>query len=162
LPRRGGRHVWASTGKDARDFLLGLGARDVLSREETTAEGRPLEGERWAACVDPVGGPSLAYALRTLRYGGAVASSGNSGGVELHTTVFPFILRGVALLGIDSAQTSIARRRDVWQRLADDLRPVLPDEGTREVTLDELDGVLDATLRGEGFGRTVVRVSGAS
>jgi acrylyl-CoA reductase (NADPH) len=158
LARRG-HEVWASTGKDAREFLLGLGAREVLPRQETSAEGRPLESERWAGCVDPVGGASLAYALRTLRYGGAVASSGNTGGGELHTTVFPFILRGVALLGVDSAQTPIERRREVWRRLAEDLRPELPREATREVALDDLDDILDAALRGEGFGRTVVRLA---
>ncbi|HYT27261.1 MAG TPA: oxidoreductase [Actinomycetota bacterium] len=158
-----GYEVWASTGKREEEaFLRGLGASEVLPREETSAEGsRPLEPARWAGCVDPVGGASLAYALRTLREGAAVAASGNTGGVELHTTVLPFILRGVALLGVDSAHTPIERRRRVWERLAGDLRPRGLDEWiTREVSLDDLGGVLDDTLAGRGRGRTVVRVGG--
>ncbi len=156
-----GHEVHASTGKaDEEGFLRALGASHVLSREETSAEpGRPLESERWAGVVDPVGGASLAYALRTLRRGAAVAASGNTGGAELHTTVLPFILRGIALYGIDSAQTPLARRREVWDRLAGDLRPPALDElVTREVGLDELGSVLEETRRGGARGRTLVRV----
>jgi len=158
-----GYQVTASTGKaDQEAFLRGLGAAEVVSREATSAEsGRPLESARWAGCVDPVGGAGLAYALRTLRQDAAVASSGNTGGVELRTTVLPFILRGVALLGIDSAHTPIERRRRVWERLATDLRPRGLDESiTSEIPLDQLDGVLDEVLAGRGRGRTVVRVGG--
>jgi acrylyl-CoA reductase (NADPH) len=157
-----GYEVHASTGKaqDA-DTLRALGAAAVLSREETSAPSdRPLESERWAGCVDPVGGTSLAYALRTMRYRGAVASSGNTGGVELRTTVFPFILRAVALLGVDSVGVPIAERRQVWERLAGDLRPRGIDDLVREVTLDDLDPLLDEMLTGRGRGRTVVRVGG--
>jgi putative YhdH/YhfP family quinone oxidoreductase len=154
-----GYEVHASTGKpEEHDFLRGLGAAEILTREETSGEGRPLEGERWAGCVDAVGGPSLSYALRTLRLGCSVAASGNVGGAELHTTVFPFILRGVNLLGIDSANTPIARRREVWGRLAGDLRPAGLDGLTREVPFDELGAVLDETLAGKARGRTVVRL----
>jgi putative YhdH/YhfP family quinone oxidoreductase len=155
-----GHEVWASTGKAGeRELLLGLGAEEVLAREETSGEGRPLESERWAGCVDPVGGAATAYALRTLRRGAAIATSGMVGGADVHTTVFPFILRGTALLGIDSGETPIARRREVWRRLADDLRPLRLEELTRETTLDDLDATLDATLRGEAIGRTVVRIA---
>jgi putative YhdH/YhfP family quinone oxidoreductase len=156
-----GYQVAASTGKpEAEGFLRELGAAEVLSREETSTESsRPLERARWAGCVDPVGGASLAYALRTLAQGGAVAASGNTGGPELRTTVLPFILRGVALLGVDSAHTPIERRRRVWERLAGDLRPRGLDESiTREVPLDELDALLDGVLAGKGQGRTVVRI----
>ena len=156
-----GYQVAASTGKpEAEGFLRELGAAEVLSREETSTESsRPLERARWAGCVDPVGGASLAYALRTLDQGGAVAASGNTGGPELRTTVLPFILRGVALLGVDSAHTPIERRRRVWERLAGDLRPRGLDESiTREVPLDELDALLDGVLAGKGQGRTVVRI----
>jgi acrylyl-CoA reductase (NADPH) len=154
-----GYDVVASTGKpDQQDLLLGLGAKEVISREETTGAKRPVDKERWAACVDPVGGEGTAYALSTLAYGRACATSGMVGGGELQTTVFPFILRGVALLGIDSVQTPIERRRELWQRLGDDLKPQHLDVLAREISFDELGDALDATLRGEGVGRTIVRV----
>jgi putative YhdH/YhfP family quinone oxidoreductase len=157
-----GYDVTAVTGKHAQSrWLHELGARQVMDREETLAEGKPLERERWAGCVDPVGGPPLAYALRTLRYGAAAASCGNVAGADLHTTILPFILRGISLLGIDSVQTPIARRREVWTRLATDLRPVSFERssGARETTLDGVGEVLDAGLNGGAVGRTVVRVS---
>jgi acrylyl-CoA reductase (NADPH) len=156
-----GHEVHASTGKaDEADFLRALGAAEVLSREETSAEPeRPLEAQRWAGCVDPVGGAALAYALRTTRYGGAVAVSGLTGGTDVHTTVFPFILRAVSVFGIDSVGTPIERRRAVWERLAGDLRPpALDDEITREVGLEDVDGLLDDVLAGSARGRTVVRI----
>jgi acrylyl-CoA reductase (NADPH) len=158
-----GFEVHASTGKpDEADFLRALGAREVLAREETSAAPeRPLESQRWAACVDPVGGAALAYALRTVRYGGAVAASGLTGGTDLHTTVFPFILRAVSLLGVDSVNTPFDVRRRVWERLAGDLRPRgLEEQITREVGLDEVDPLLDDVLAGRARGRTVVRVGG--
>lgn len=157
-----GYEVVASTGKaGAEEFLRGLGASEVLSREETSGESRrPLESERWAAVVDPLGGAPTAYALRTARYGGAVALSGLVAGTSLETTVMPFILRGVALLGIDSVGTPIARRREIWGRLASDLRPRGLDESiTREISLDELPTTLERTARGEAQGRTVVRIA---
>ena len=99
--------------------------------------------------------------LRTLRSGGAVAASGNTGGRDLHTTVFPFILRGVDLLGIDSVNTPIDRRRKVWQRLATDLRPPHLEESiAREVDLDDVGAVLDEIREGRVRGRVVVRVGG--
>ena len=158
-----GFEVAAATGKpDEADWLRELGASDVLSREETSAESRkPMESERWAAVVDPVGGTSLAYALRTTRYGGAVAASGLTGGTALETTVFPFILRAVSLLGVDSVNTPTDVRLAVWDRLAGDLRPNGLDESiTREIPLDEVNGLLDDVLAGKGVGRTVVRVGG--
>ena len=108
-----GFEVVAATGKpDEADWLRELGASDVLSREETSEESKkPMESERWAAVVDPVGGKALAYALRTTKYGGAVAASGLTGGTSLETTVFPFILRGVSLLGVDSVNTPDDVRR---------------------------------------------------
>jgi acrylyl-CoA reductase (NADPH) len=157
-----GYEVWASTGKaDQHDYLRGLGAQEVVGREETTAASdRPLEKMRWAAAIDPVGGAATAYALRTTRYGGAVALSGLTGGTKLDTTVLPFILRAVSLLGIDSVAASAALRREVWARLAGDLRPRgLQDAIAREVDLDGIEPVLDALLAGEAVGRTVVRVS---
>jgi NADPH:quinone reductase-like Zn-dependent oxidoreductase len=103
-----------------------------------------------------VGGTTLANVLSRIRYGGAVAASGLTGGAELSMTVMPFILRGVALLGIDSVQTPMDHRRAVWHRLGNDLKPTgLADIG-RDVTLDDLDGVLDEILRGGVTGRDVI------
>ncbi len=158
-----GHEVHAATGKaEEADFLREIGASEVLSREETSGESkRPLESQRWAAVVDPVGGAALAYALRTVRYDGAVAASGLTGGTDLHTTVFPFILRGVSLLGVDSVNTRTERRREVWRRLAGDLRPPALDEQiTREIALDDVDPLLDDVLAGRAKGRTVVRIGG--
>jgi acrylyl-CoA reductase (NADPH) len=156
-----GYEVWAATGKAAEhDYLRSLGAHEILTREETTAESdRPLEKMRWAAAVDPVGGAATAYALRTTRYGGAIALSGLPGGAGLKTTVLPFILRSVSLLGIDSVNAGADLRREVWARLAADLRPRgLGEAIAREVDLDGIEPVLDALLAGEAVGRTVVRL----
>jgi acrylyl-CoA reductase (NADPH) len=152
-----GYEVVASSGKDP-DFLRSLGAADVISREDAAGDaGRPLEKTRWAAAVDAVGGATLAGVLRSMRYGGVVAASGNAGGIKLESTVLPFILRAVRLLGIDSVQTPIDVRRSTWERLAGDLRPRHLD-GARAIGLDELEPALDAILRGELQGRTVVRI----
>ena len=102
-----GYEVWAATGKaEEGERLRSLGASGILTRDEVTTAGKPLESERWAAAVDAVGAATLPYVLRTLRTGGAVAASGNASGPKLDTTVFPFILRGVALLGMDSVRSS--------------------------------------------------------
>jgi acrylyl-CoA reductase (NADPH) len=157
-----GYEVHAATGKSAEhDYLKSLGAAEVLDRDEVTARSdRPLERQRWAATVDPIGGPGTAYALRTTRYGGAVATSGLTAGTKLDATVLPFILRGVSLLGIDSVQASPETREAVWRRLATDLRPRgLDDAIAREVDLEGIEPVLDALLAGEAVGRTVVRLS---
>ena len=154
-----GYEVWAATGKpEESDRLRSLGAVGILERDEVTGTGRPLESERWAGAVDAVGGATLPYVLRTLRIGASVACSGNAGGADLATTVFPFILRGVSLLGMDSVHVPIARRRELWDRLATDLRPRDLGVHCREVTLDSLDEALDAILAGEARGRWVVRI----
>jgi acrylyl-CoA reductase (NADPH) len=157
-----GYHVVASTGKTAaHDYLRSLGAEEILSREETTDEsGRPLQKARWAGAVDPVGGKTLAYLLATTKFGGSVALSGLTGGPKLTTTVFPFILRGVNLLGIDSAHVSQDYRIRVWNRLAGDLKPdrLLESIATREIALDELPEVLSAILKGKVTGRTIVKM----
>jgi len=156
-----GYEVWAATGKpDEAARLTALGAVGILTRDEVTAEGRPLETERWAGAVDAVGGATLPYVLRSLRTGGAVAASGNAGGAKLETTVFPFILRGVGLLGMDSVNMLIARRRHLWDRLATDLRPRDLGRYITEVTLDTLDVALDGIVAGEARGRWIVRVGG--
>jgi len=153
--------VWAATGKpDEAARLLALGAAGILARDEVTGEGRPLESERWAGAIDAVGGATLPYILRTLRTGGAVAASGNAGGARLETTVLPFILRGVALLGMDSVNVPIARRRELWDRLATDLRPREIGLRATEVTLDTLDEALDGIVAGAARGRWIVRMGG--
>lgn len=156
-----GHEVWAATGKaDQSGRLTQLGAAGTLTREEVTASGRPLDSARWAGAVDTVGAATLPYVLRTLGLGAAVASSGNASGADLATTVFPFILRGVALLGMDSANMAIGPRRALWNRLATDLAPHGMDAGIAEVTLDTLEPALDAIFAGQARGRWVVRVSG--
>lgn len=155
-----GHEVWAATGKaDEADRLRRMGAAGILDRDEVTGEGKPLESERWAGAVDAVGAATLPYVLRTLRHGAAVASSGNASGPRLDTTVFPFILRGVALLGMDSAAMAIERRRAIWDRLATDLRPLDLGEGITEVTLDTLEPALDGIVAGAARGRWVVNVA---
>lgn len=154
-----GYEVWAVTGKpEAHDELKSLGVAGILDRSEVAAEGRALEAERWAAAVDAVGAATLPYLLRTLRYGGAVAASGNTSGPALATTVFPFILRGVALIGIDSVAVPIDERRALWNRLADDLRPRQLGRAVTEVTLEDLGGALDAILAGRARGRWIVQI----
>ncbi len=157
-----GYEVVAATGKEnEHDYLKGLGASEVIGRDEVTAAPeRPLEKQRWAAVIDPVGGGATAYALRTTRYGGAVALSGVTAGAKLDTTVLPFILRGVGLLGIESVEAPVELRRAVWQRLATDWRPAgLEDAIAREVDLDGIEPVLDALLAGAAVGRTVVTLA---
>ena len=160
-----GHEVWAATGKpDEEPRLRELGAVGLVPRAECTVESaRPLESARWAGAVDTVGAATLPYVLRTLRPGAAVASSGNAGGARLDTTVLPFILRGVALLGMDSANMAIADRRALWERIATDLRPngLDDDAGVTEVALADVEVALDAILAGGARGRWVVRV-GAS
>jgi putative YhdH/YhfP family quinone oxidoreductase len=155
-----GYEVWAATGKaDEQDRLRELGATGFLTRDEVTAESpRPLESARWAGAIDAVGGPTMPYILRTLHVGGAVASCGNAGGPGFSTTVLPFILRGVALLGMDSVTVPIGERRDLWNRLATDYRPQGLGEDVTEVSLDTLDGALDAIVDGRARGRWIVRV----
>lgn len=157
-----GYEVWASTGKPAAAERLGaLGVAGVLGREEVSAEsGRPLEAERWAGAIDCVGGSTLPYILRTLRLHGAVAASGNTSGPGVATTVFPFILRGTALLGIDSAHVPIDERRALWSRIATDLRPIALGDEVTEVDLDGIEPALDAILAGRAQGRWLVRVGG--
>ena len=155
-----GFEVVASTGKDAREYLESLGAAEVVGREDVAGDGKPLGKQRWAAAVDSVGGAVLAGLFPQIRYGGAVAATGLTAGVKVETTVMPFILRSVALLGVDSVQTPMEERAEIWRRLAGDLRPPQLDEAiTREISLDELEPALDAILKGGLTGRTVVRVA---
>ena len=156
-----GYTVAASTGKTSEHaFLRELGATEILSREDVSAESnRPLDGERWAGAVDPVGGATTAYLVRTMKYGGSIALSGLTGGGAFATTVYPFILRGVNLLGIDSVSCPMAKRAEVWTRLATDLKPKgLLESIAVETDLDGVRGVCAEILAGKVRGRTLVRI----
>jgi NADPH2:quinone reductase len=119
---------------------------------------RPLEKSMWAGAVDPVGGETLAWLTRTMMYGGTIALSGLTGGTEVHTTVLPFILRSVKLLGIDSAMCPMGPRLEVWRRLATDMKPGNLRAIAREVRLSDLPGVFPELLKGNARGRTVVKL----
>lgn len=153
-----GYEVVASSGKaSANEFLLGLGASRVIDRTELSADDpRPLQTTTYAAAVDCVGGNTLANVLKRLNYGSAVAASGLTGGTAIPTSVMPFILRGVALLGIDSVQTPMEVRRNVWSRIASDLKPAGLESIGHSIGLNDLDQVLTAILAGEVSGRYVV------
>jgi acrylyl-CoA reductase (NADPH) len=158
-----GYEVVASTGKpDAADRLKALGAADVIGRlpEDPDAKPRPLGKTRWAGAVDCVGGKTLADVLSTVRYGGAVAASGLTGGAGLNTTVMPFILRGVALLGMDSVLMPIGPHRELWEKLGSSLRPQHLSEISKDVDVKDVIGVLDEIHAGRYSGRAVVRVAG--
>lgn len=154
-----GYDVVAVTGKEAEhDYLRQLGAKEILPREAVVGEKvRALDKQLWAAAVDPVGGHMLAAVLSKMQYGGSVAVSGLTGGTDLPTTVFPFILRGVNLLGIDSVYCPMDVRLKIWQRMATDMKPNgLLEQIQREITLNELPDALSTILKGESRGRTVV------
>ncbi|MDE2343382.1 MAG: oxidoreductase [Betaproteobacteria bacterium] len=154
-----GYAVTAVTGKANRaDYLRTLGAREVLLRADIDFGSRPLEKALWAGAVDPVGGSMLAWLTRTMQPHGSIASSGLTGGIDLHTTVMPFILRGINLLGIDSVTCPMPLRLEVWRRLASDLRPRHWTDLVHEITLEGLDAVFERLMKGEGLGRTVVRL----
>ena len=156
-----GYTVAASTGKTSEQaYLKELGASEFLSREETSAESkRPMDKERWAGSLDSVGGSTLAYLIRTTAYNGSIASYGNTGGVNFSSTVFPFILRGINLLGIDSVHCPTELRHHLWQRLASDYKPDrLLDLISSEVPFEDLPQVLATILKGGVRGRTVVRI----
>lgn len=156
-----GYEVAASTGKASEhEYLQELGATKILSRDDVSGQSdSPLEAELWAGAVDPVGADTTAYLLRTTRYGGSVATCGLTGGFAVNTTVLPFILRGVNLLGIDSVQCPPDVRAAVWKRLGSDLKPKnLADSISHEVGLDEIPAVAGRILAGGVKGRTIVRL----
>jgi putative YhdH/YhfP family quinone oxidoreductase len=157
---KAGYRVVAATGKATEaDYLQRLGAAEVISREQAL-EGseRPLGKERWAGVVDCVGGEMLATAIKATRYGGAVTCCGLVGSPELPLNVYPFILRGVSLHGIDSAQCPMGPRQQVWQKLAGDWKPRELAAAAEECTLQELEPRIHAILAGKHRGRTVVNL----
>lgn len=154
-----GYAVTAVTGKGAEhDFLRHLGATEILDRASIEYGSRSLEKPLWAAAFDSVGGDQLAWLTRTLQPQGLIASFGNAGGVELKTTVLPFILRGVRLIGVDSAATPMPLRKRVWARLASDLKPPHLAEIAHEISLTDLNGYFERMLKGNIRGRAVVSI----
>jgi len=154
-----GYQVTALTGKpEQEEFLKALGAAAVVDRRTLEMGKRPLEKALWAGAVDPVGGETLAWLTRTMQHGGCIASSGLTGGSELHTTVMPFILRGVNLLGIDSAMCPMPLRTEVWRRLASDLKPARLSLTTTEIALEDLSRAFETLLGGGARGRFLVRL----
>lgn len=159
LARRGYR-VAASTGRPQEyEYLRDLGAQVLIDRAELAGAAKPLLAERWAGCVDSVGGATLAHVLASLRLHGAVASCGNAGGVELSTTVLPLLLRGISVLGIDSAQCPTPRRIAAWKRLAAEMPLDLLDAITAETSLADVPVLAAQILKGQVRGRVVVDVN---
>ncbi len=157
-----GYQVTASTGRaETHDYLRSLGATSLIDRAELSEPaGRPLDKERWAGCVDSVGGTTLAHLLTNIAYRGSVAAVGLAGGSKLETTVIPFLLRGINLLGIDSVMCPKARRMAAWQRLTRDLPMAKLDAMITEATLGDLPGLAGDILKGQIKGRVVVDVNG--
>ncbi len=163
LLAKSGYSVTALTGRRQEEgFLRGLGASAILDRAEYAGPGKPLAGERWHGAIDTAGGVILANVLAAMARELAVAACGLAASTDLPTTVFPFILRGVALLGIDSVQCPRERREDAWRRLARDFEARDFEFVTEVIGLDDLPARADAILAGQVRGRTVVRVRGES
>jgi acrylyl-CoA reductase (NADPH) len=156
-----GYKVVASSGRaELHDYLRSIGASEIIDRNVLASPSkRPLDSERWAAGIDNVGGDTLAGLLRSVAIGGSVASCGLAGGAAVNTTVFPFILRGVNLLGIDSVRTPNQRRREIWERLARDLPSNLLDKMIQVEPLTKVFQLGEQILAGKTRGRTVIDVN---
>lgn len=161
LLARLGHQVVAATGKAAEaDYLRRLGAANVIDRAELAASGKPLQKERWAGVVDALGSHALANACAQTRYGGAVAACGLAQGMDFPSSVAPFILRGISLLGIDSVMAPMALREQAWARLARDLDPQLLETMTTEVPLSGAIEAAQKLMAGQVRGRIVVKTGG--
>ncbi|QOZ75573.1 oxidoreductase [Bradyrhizobium sp. CCBAU 53351] len=155
-----GYHVIASTGRAAEaDYLKHIGAAEIVDRNELSGAAKPIAKERWAGGVDSVGSTTLANLLSMAKYGGAIAACGLAGGLDLPSSVAPFILRGVCLLGIDSVMCPIEPRKAAWQRLASDLDRAKLTEITHEISLDDVPQWGAKILAGEVRGRIVVKIA---
>jgi acrylyl-CoA reductase (NADPH) len=153
-----GHKVVAATGKAGEaDYLKSLGATTIIDRAELSAPGKPLQKERWTAVVDAVGSHTLVNACAQTRYGGAIAACGLAQGLDFPATVAPFILRGIALLGVDSVMAPLALREQAWARLARDLDPALLETMTTEISLAEAIPAAQRLMAGQVRGRLVVR-----
>lgn len=155
-----GYTVVAVTGRmEHAEFLKNLGASDVIERAELDRDAKPMEKERWAGVVDAVGGKTLATALAQTKYGGTVTACGLAGGFALNSTVMPFILRGVKLIGVDSVMASAEKGQKAWQRLATDLDLDLLEQNTTEVNFSDLPSACADLLEGRSKGRMVVKIN---
>ena len=153
-----GYKVVAATGKASEEaYLTSLGASSIVDRATLSAPGKPFQKERWAGVVDAVGSHTLANALAQTRYGGVVAACGLAQGMDLPTTVMPFILRGVTLAGIDSVMAPLAKRQQAWDRLARDLDPALLESMIEEVALNDAIAKAQHLMDGQVRGRIVVK-----
>ncbi|MCC7255813.1 MAG: oxidoreductase, partial [Dokdonella sp.] len=157
---RAGFEAHAITGKvDQFDYLIGLGAKQCIAREGLHWGQRPLETARWAGAIDNVGGDTLAGLTRVIKPYGNIATCGNAASIELATTVMPFIIRGLSVLGVASAGTARVLRDEIWQQLAGPWKPAhLQTIANREVGLTELPDTFAALLAGGAHGRTLVRL----
>ena len=154
-----GYHVIASTGRTSEaDYLKGLGAAEIIDRNELSGPAKPLARERWAGGIDSVGSTTLANLLSMTKYGGAITACGLAGGMDLPSSVAPFILRGVCLLGIDSVMFPIELRKTAWSRLASDLDHGKLAEITQEIGLDQVIDAGAKILAGQVRGRIVVKI----
>ena len=155
-----GYRVVASTGRPAEEaYLKGLGASEIILRTELSGAAKPLAKERWAGAVDTVGSSTLANVIASLSYGGAVAACGLAGGMDLPTSVAPFILRGISLLGIESVYMPMPRRLEAWRRLARDLDPKALAAMTRMISLKDVPKAAGDILAGQIRGRLVVEIA---
>jgi len=154
-----GYHVIASTGRVSEaNYLKGLGAAEVIDRNELSGPAKPLARERWAGGIDSVGSTTLANVLSMTKYRGAVAACGLAAGMDLPASVAPFILRGVCLLGIDSVMCPMGLRKTAWNRLAGDLDPAKLTEITHEIGIDEVIAAAAKIIAGQVRGRVVVKI----
>lgn len=152
-----GYHVAAVSGRrDMDDYLYQLGAAEIIDRAELERPARPLESQRWAGAIDSVGGKVLARLLTEMRYGGTVAATGLTGGGELHTTVMPFILRAIKLVGVEVTTCRLSLRNEAWARLARELPVDILDQAFKVITLEEVPAVAENLLGGRVNGRVVV------
>jgi len=158
---KAGYHVVASTGKtDQAEFLLNLGAKEVISREDSKDEsGRPLLKGRWAGVVDAVGGEILATAIKSTKPQGVVTCCGNVASADLPVNVYPFILRGVSLVGIDSQNSPMNLRRKIWDRISSEWKLDQLEQLTTEISLEELDSNIELILQGKQKGRVLVNLA---
>jgi len=156
-----GYHVVALTGKESEfDYLTSIGAQEVMLRQSLDlAKIKPLDKSLWAGAVDNLGGEVLAWMASTMQIGGTLASIGLAASHTLNTTVMPFILRGVSLLGIDSVNCPMPQRAEVWRRLATDMRPTHLEQMTRTIPFEQLPSVFDDFIKSRARGRTVVDIA---
>lgn len=154
-----GYEVIAATGKlEEKEFLQSIGAKDIIDRKELDdASGRAMLKGRWSGVIDTVGGNTLTTAIKSTKYGGSVTCCGNVSSPEFSSSIFPFILRGVSLLGIDSVQCPMNHRKEIWSKLATVWKFDHLDQNVHEVTLEELSKRIDMMLTGKHVGRTIIK-----